>query len=134
MSRLHRKAWVPRAMSRTQFLKGYQAALRAAGVAEETLRRRTYKSLRRFLPTAAKAMRFSEETAIVVGDWQEKPTGEGSSSVRATFPMHRRYAGGMVEPAGEHKRRVADLLIQLACEAVGNEPICFRRGPTLGPM
>ena len=78
--------------------------LRHIGVSEAVLTAKgaTYR-WRRFKPSVGEACEFAKERLQSVGNWQEIPGSKDSAKPKATHPMYRRYAEGVVGFSAESK-------------------------------
>ena len=68
----------------------------------------SYNVLRRFLPSAALALRVEPHETQTVGHWRDIPKGEGQPGSKrvAQYPMSRHYAQDPAGTAGEVIRQV----------------------------
>ena len=89
-----------------------QAAM-AAGWDATNLGALSYNSMRRFLPTMANVLRFSENTAQAIGSWQEHPQGEGGSASTSRQLMSVHYSDQRALASAEAKRDVLSLFFRL---------------------
>jgi len=76
----------------------------------------TFKSLRCLLPTLGNVFKISDSDAQSLSNWQEMATGAGGDGKRpkASFPMSRRYASGVLERAALVKQDLLERFFALA--------------------
>ena len=101
-------------MSRSQFMELFRGFLCRCLVQPDQASRAGFNRLRRFLPTGAHALQFSDAEAQAIGSWVEIPggsRGSGSTPV-ASNPMSRHYAGDKIRSSWRAKQRVIDAVLR----------------------
>ena len=91
-----------RELSLGRFIHLLRALLVGMGVPDVRACSFTSYSLRRFLPTAADALRFPEEARLAIGGWQEQPRTTPAQSQA----MAQRYADDKTLTSGQIKKEV----------------------------
>ena len=95
--------WMSAAV-RVKFERMSAAVLTYLGATRDVIEHRgaTYR-WRRFLPSGAEAVEMASPRQQSIGNWQEIPKGQDKVKSRASFPMHRRYAEGVMDFSAESK-------------------------------
>ena len=111
--RFRARQWQQRPMLNHQWVTILKQAAVTAGWDAANLGALSYNSMRRFLPTVANVLRFSEHTAQAIGSWQELPQGEGSSASTSRQLMSIHYSDQRALASAEAKREVLSLFFRL---------------------
>ena len=97
--------WLPRPMSYPRFVAFMKAFIASLGITtKEAL---SFNALRRFLPTGADFLGFSDDVAAAIGNWQDIPKGAtGTKRGRLKDKIAKRYFGDKIFTAGHYKLQV----------------------------
>ena len=129
---LKRKCWDSKPMGYYQMVRTLRMVLRASGMPVAEARKRTYNSMRRFLPTLAGILQAPDSIKQAIGSWEEVPQGaHGGPRRPARQSMGLRYSGEQALQSGMAKREVLEAFLQVSLQLPGVRDIVEGRASRL---
>ena len=99
-------------MEHAQWLTVIRRVMGMVGIGQEEIKKFTFNSARRFLPTAAHVLGFTAETRQAIGSWEEMPEGQGTQRAQAARTMSIHYSADRAAASARAKQDVLDAFVE----------------------